>query len=435
MSIVDGGLLDNLPVDVAKQMGANLTIAVHLATKPLGANEPLSSVGVLGQAISVVIAANELRSIELADILVSVPLDKYTGMDYQKGAEIIKLGYEAAESKASVLSRLSVDEATWQAYLARRNARRRTMPEPQFVEVTGTKPKLATEIESQLSEYVGKPLDTVKFDRDLTFLLGNGRFSSIGYQMIEKGGQQGLQIIAREKEWSPPEVRPLIVIDGSQYDQVQFMLGARITFYDVAGFGSEWRNDLVLGSEHGIQSELYKPFGKKLQWFVAPRGYGFNQQLNVYHGGDLLAEYRNKEGGGNFDFGFVPSRSAEVRVGYRGAYQRLYPTIGSLPVGTVEGRVGETYLKFRLDGRNSPVIPTSGTDILFNSSWFDANPGAPGGFPVDNLWITRFFPVKKGASIYFNASGGTTFSYQQTGFPPFKLGAAPTFMRTGGMSS
>ena len=181
----------------------------------------------LGQAISVVIAANELRSIGQADILVSVPLDKYNGMDYRKGAEIIKLGYEAAESKASVLSRLSVDEATWQAYLARRNARRRTMPEPQFVEVTGTKPKLATEIESQLSDYVGKPLDTVKFDQDLTYLLGNGRFSSIGYQMIEKGGKQGLQIIAREKEWSPPEVRPLIVIDGSQYDQVQFMLGAR----------------------------------------------------------------------------------------------------------------------------------------------------------------------------------------------------------------
>ena len=95
------------------------------ATKPLEAKNRLSSVGVLGQSISVVIEANELRSIEQADILVSVPLEKYTGMDYKKGAEIVKLGYEAAESKASILSRLSVDEATWQAYLGSRNARRR----------------------------------------------------------------------------------------------------------------------------------------------------------------------------------------------------------------------------------------------------------------------------------------------------------------------
>jgi NTE family protein len=428
---VDGGLLDNLPVDVAKQLGAELTIAVHLATKPLGANEPLSSVGVLGQSISVVIAANELRSMEMADILVPVPLEKYTGLDYKKSAEIIKLGYESAASKASVLSRLSVDEATWQAYLARRNARRRTMPAPQFVEVTGTKPKLATEIENQLSDYVGKPLDTLKFDRDLTYLLGNGRFSSIGYQMIEKDNRPGLQIIAREKEWGPPDVRPLLVIDGSEYDQVQFMIGARITFYDLGGFGSEWRNDLVLGSEHGIESEFYKPFGKKLQWFVAPRGYGFNAQQNYYQGGTLLAEYRNKEGGGNFDFGFMQSRNAEWRLGYRAAYQRLYPTIGSLPVGEVEGRVGETYLKFQLDGRNSPVIPTSGTDALFKSSWFDANPGAPQGFPVDRLEITRFNPLKKGSSIFFHADGGTTFSYHQTGFPPFKLGGGPDFYAYG----
>lgn len=428
---VDGGLLDNLPVDVAKQMGADLTIAVHLAVKPLGANEPLSSVGVLGQSISVVIAANELRSIEMADILIPVPLEKYTSMDYKKGAEIIKLGYETAASKASVLSRFSVDEATWETYLARRNARRKTMPAPQFVEVTGTKPKLASEIESQLADYVGKPLDTVQFDRDLTYLLGNGRFSSIGYQMIEKGGKEGLEIIAREKEWSPPEVRPLIVIDGSEYDQIQFMLGARITFYDLGGFGSEWRNDLILGSEHGIQSEFYKPFGKKLHWFIAPRGYGFNAQQSYYEGGTLLAEYRNKEGGGNFDFGFVPSRNAEWRIGYRGAYQRLYPTIGTLPVGTVEGRVGESYLKFQLDGRNSPVIPTSGTDVLFTSSWFDANPGAPTGFPVDNIRIMRFNPVQKGSSIFFTGAGGTTFTYHKVGFPPFKLGGGPDFYAYG----
>src|SRR3954471_14883163 len=91
---VDGGLLNNLPVDVARDMGSDITIAIHLATKPLGANTPLSSVGVLGQSISVVIAANELRSMELADILVPVPLEKFSSTDYKKSDEIIKLGYD-----------------------------------------------------------------------------------------------------------------------------------------------------------------------------------------------------------------------------------------------------------------------------------------------------------------------------------------------------
>ena len=163
---VDGGLLDNLPVDVAQQLGADLTIAVHLETKPLGANEPLSSVGVLGRSISVVIAANELASMQKADILISVPLGEFSSTDYERYQEIVKLGYEAAASKASVLSRFSVDEATWQAYLAQRSARKKTAPPPQFVEVTGTKPMLVKEIQNKLADTIDKPIDTPELEQE-----------------------------------------------------------------------------------------------------------------------------------------------------------------------------------------------------------------------------------------------------------------------------
>src|SRR6185437_5725217 len=70
----DGGMLDNLPVDVAKDMGADITVAIYLQTAPLKPTAQLSSVGVLGRGISVMIAANELRSMQQADILVTVPL-------------------------------------------------------------------------------------------------------------------------------------------------------------------------------------------------------------------------------------------------------------------------------------------------------------------------------------------------------------------------
>src|SRR5262249_35889787 len=69
---VDGGMLNNLPVDVARQMGAEVVIAVHLKTKPLDPHEPLSSIGVLGESVDVVITSNELRSIEKADIVITV---------------------------------------------------------------------------------------------------------------------------------------------------------------------------------------------------------------------------------------------------------------------------------------------------------------------------------------------------------------------------
>jgi NTE family protein len=427
---VDGGLLDDMPVDVAKEMGADFTIAVYLQSKPLKADEPLSSVEVLAQSISAVIEANIRRSMRQADIVISVPSEKYNGMEYKKSAELIKLGYEAAQSKASALSRLSVDEATWHDYLAQRNARRRTALAPQFVEVAGTRPNLASEMEKELSDHVGKPLDPVKFDQELTYMLGNGRYSGIGYETLEKDGRVGLRVIAREKEYSPPEVRPLIIIDGGQFNDVQFKVGARITFFDVGGFGSEWRNDVIVGSEHELMSEFYRPFGKKLRWFIAPQGFIDNTQQNFFRQGDLLAQYRNRQAGGAFDFGVVPTRDSQLRIGYRAANQKIYPTIDALSYGTLEGRVGTTSLRYQLDRRNDPIIPTAGMDAFFRSSWFDANPGATSGFALSELRMTKYIPVKT-SSFFLTGAGGTTFTYHKTGFPPFELGGGPDFVAYG----
>ena len=121
----DGGLLNNLPVDVAQNMGAQLTVAVYLQTASFNAQQPLYSFSVLGQSLSVMIAANELKSMQMADVLVTVPLEKYTALDYDKAAEIIRLGYEAAESKSAILSKLAVDDAAWKQYLERREGRTR----------------------------------------------------------------------------------------------------------------------------------------------------------------------------------------------------------------------------------------------------------------------------------------------------------------------
>ncbi len=70
-------------------MGADVVLGIHLETEPLNPEATLPSYAVLGQSISVMIAANELRSMEQADILVTVPLQKYTTLDYDKADAII----------------------------------------------------------------------------------------------------------------------------------------------------------------------------------------------------------------------------------------------------------------------------------------------------------------------------------------------------------
>ena len=86
---VDGGLLDNLPVDVARAMGADIIIAVHLETPPIKAEQSLSAFTVLESSIDVVIAANELESMQKADVLIPVHTEAYSILDFQAAKKIV----------------------------------------------------------------------------------------------------------------------------------------------------------------------------------------------------------------------------------------------------------------------------------------------------------------------------------------------------------
>jgi NTE family protein len=420
----DGFMLDNLPVDVAKEMGADVTIAIHLETAPLDPNTDLSSFGVLGQSISVMSNVNVVHSMELADVLVVVPLQKYTSLDYNKADAIIKLGYEAAASKATVLSAFSVSEAEWEEYLANRNSRRRTAPVPTFVEVVGAPPAMAKPMATQLSHLAGQPVETKTINEDMMTIVGQGRFATATYSMMEKNGQQGLQVQAEEKSYAPPIVRPLILIDGSQFNNVLFSIGGRITFMDVGSYRSELRNDIIVGSQYELASEYFHPFTTTSYWFIAPR-FGVNsQQLNIYSGNTLQASYRLREALGGLDVGYGFGRTGEFRLGYEGGYEKITPEIGNVPTLPVtSGTTGDARIQYQLIDVDDPVIPRAGTNLLMYTKGFNTNPAAPGPFPVSEIQAQHFFRLSAPTSIYVSAFGGSSYGYK-TGVPSFSLGGS-----------
>jgi NTE family protein len=425
--LADGALLDNLPVDVAQDMGADLTVAVHLQTKPLDPKDPLSTFTVLGRSLSVVIAANELRSMEQADVLISVPLSDFSAFDYARADEMIKVGYAAAESKASVLSAFSLNDDDWNEYVARRNSRKRSnLPTPQFIQVPGATPDIAALIQNNLVSVIGQPLDAQTLDSQLNILTGMGRFSSIGYEIVDdKDGKPGLSIDAVEKTYAPPVVRPLISLDGSDYDNPRFNVGARVTFYDFGAFGRELRNDVILGSEYGITSEYYVPFKAGSRWFIAPRAFADNAPFDAYAQDKLVAEYRDRQIGGAVDLGYEFGRDAELRLGYQIEDQKFTPRIGDPNlVPSIHGRAGFTRVQYVLDRDDDAVIPRSGYDFRVVGKWHDAQPGSTEAFPSLEAEARYFKRLDKPSSLFFRASGGTTLGYQGVGIPVFSLGGS-----------
>ena len=187
---VDGGLLNNFPTNVVRGMGADLVIGVHLQTSSLKADASLSSFSVLDQSISVVIADNERRAMRDADIVITVPLLKYTSMDFNQAKDIGEAGYQAAAANADRLMELSVDEASWKRYLAEREARRKNAVVPLYVKVTGVSPDIAEPLAKEMSLETGHTVETAELDHEMMDVTGLGPFSGANYTMTEQDGRE-----------------------------------------------------------------------------------------------------------------------------------------------------------------------------------------------------------------------------------------------------
>jgi NTE family protein len=443
--LVDGGLLDNLPVDLVRQMGAEIVIAVHLKTQPLDPGKSLSSVGVLERSASVAIAVNEqasLATLEKADIVLTAHVQDFETTDYDKFQQIRAEGYKAAQDKSALFWHLAVNDQEWQGILDARKAKKKLAVVPQFVKVTGASGEVLAGLEDKVAGLAGKTLDPQELGDKMMKITGLGRFARAGYRQATQDGQTGLLIEAQEKEYAPPIAQALLTIDGSDYKNVLFQVGARVTFLDLGGFGSEWRSDLIAGSEYGIKTEYFHPFGTRTGWFVAAHGTVDSSPFNVYLRNRDLGQYRNRTLGGGLDLGYTLGRTAELRVGYETGYQKISEEIGTPVAPVVHGRYGMTVAQFRFDRFDDPMIPRSGARLESTFHFYDTKPGTLDMVPTAETRLGLATPLCheerelsssgeqhsprpcERSSVLLFASGGTSFSTRDTGFPPFSLGGA-----------
>ncbi|HXR32621.1 MAG TPA: patatin-like phospholipase family protein [Verrucomicrobiae bacterium] len=421
---VDGGLVNNLPTDVARNMGADVVIAIHLQISKTVAKEIQSAFSVLGRSVELVIAETEIRGMAGADLIVSANVEDFDSTDYQKSSALIQRGYDAAAEKAQILKPYALDDPEWAEYQRQIQSRRRSaIGTPQFVRVEGVSLENDRNIQNFLRPFVGKPISTPQLDEYLTRLTGLGRYDSVTYGMVRENGQDGLLVRVHEKTYAPPLFQPSFSLDGSEPDDVTFTLGSRFTFMDIAGERSEWRTDLQFGATYGIATELYRPFLPLSRWFFAP---SFNASQNtflVYRKHDPLADYRQDQVASGIDLGYSFNRFSELRVGYSVGYYDAYLRLGTPEFAPTSGGVAALKVRYILDHTNDPVIPTKGYYIQSLFHFYNAYPGATENFPTLQVTLNGFQPVSSQGSFFLTASGGTTFGFRHVGSPPpFFLG-------------
>ena len=426
--LADGGILNNIPTDVAKDMGADIILVVNIETQ-IGDRSSLQDlVGILGQTFYVATAENSRRSLRQADIIVAPDLENYGTFDFKAGEEIVKLGVEGAEQKVILLKSLALDDADWQNYLAAREAKIRSNvePIPEFLEIEGTKnPSAIRKIRQKLDDkYEEKPLEEKALENDLTELVGTERFDNIGYGTTTRDGKKGLLVRVYDPNERTDRATVLEVgfgVNNSANDDVNFNLRGRLTFYDVGGEGNEWRNDISIGSRTLLSTEFYRPLGDT-RFFAAPNAFYEEDKVNFYDDGDRLAEYTFRTTQAGIDLGYNVSRNSEVRFGYSIGYMKASRRIGSSLFAESGGKVSFASLRWNFDTRNDAQIPTSGVELRSSLDYYFDAPGATGGFPQAATEFSAFQSVKEKNIVFEFGKAGTTFGKTASLFQQFTLG-------------
>jgi NTE family protein len=421
-TLADGGLVNNIPTDVARQMGGEVVIAVDITT-PLASREGLQTLGgVLDQTISVMTIENDRRSLREADVVVAPDLGQYTRNDYSEAERLIELGYQGAAQKAAVLRAFALSEEEWKEYLAARDARKR---EPQrsadALQIAGASGHEQQQLDQSLDKYLHTTLDTRRLESDLTRITGEGRFDSLGYEGFVQGSTSGLRINAHEKSYGPPFIDLAVNASGTGVGAFEFATGFRVLFMDVWHHGGEWRNDLLLGSSDLVATEFYQPLGES-RFFVSPYTFFLNQSRNAFVNDRRVALYRDQRLGGGFDVGLNSGRRNEVRLGYRIFEGDLAALIGSQGLPRIHGSSSQIRLGYVFDELDNPAVPGRGERLTAELVHVFESPGVSRNFNQLQVQSWTFVPLSAKSSLFLNASGGTTFKRDASLFQIFSLG-------------
>ena len=361
---VDGGLVRNLPIDVARKMGVDLVIAVNLGSGYLPRDQLGSIVGVLGQMIAILTEQNVQRSLkELRkgkDILIVPDLGNITSGDFNRAAEAIKTGEVAARAAAAQLKHLSLSPEAYAAWRAGRPAPATDAAPIAVVEVQGLKLVNPAVFDTLIAHQQGRPLDRHRLEADIQDIYGSGDYQGINYRIQQRDGKEVLIVNATEKANGPGYLT--FGLNFSSDFQGDNFMGIRGTYRRtwINSLGAEWFATAQIGNVLDLYTEFYQPLRVDRAWFVAPYAGIGRVPLNVFQDGNRIARYDLTRVVAGIDLGATLGNDAELRVGVSGGLADMALEIGDprLP----EGQDNESGLRaaLRYDTLDSAFVPRQG---------------------------------------------------------------------------
>jgi NTE family protein len=297
-NLVDGGIASNLPIEVVRDMGADIVIAVDISTPLSDEDVSTSLLSVTGQLTGFLTRRNveaEIATLTAQDVLMVPDLGDIGTADFDRIAEAIPTGIESAEEHLAQLQRYSLGEAAFTEHVAARQ-----MPgAPPVIEFVRFENQSTISDEFLLGKIhssqpgeslIGRPLNVEQLQTGINQLYGLELFSHISYAVVQENDEHGLQILVKPKPYGPDYLQLGVKWQTSFNGEGNFNIALSLLKTEMNTWNGEWRNAVVIGEEPGVMTEFFQPLGDSGRWFAAARA-SFDQfNINQYQPGTTNIE-------------------------------------------------------------------------------------------------------------------------------------------------
>lgn len=411
--LVDGGVVENVPLSLARALGATRMIAVDVGSGLLPESALDSPLAVTYQTLSALMlrqTEQDLATLSPRDILIRPQLGDIGSAAFERVGEAVPAGVAAAEAALPRLREMALDDAGYAAWRAARGRRSFDPPLIAFLEVLGDDSRTARLVANRLSAHRRGELAVQALEDDVNTAYAAGDYARIGYHLVERDGATGLAITPQDKRWGPGFLRAGLSLSDDFRGRSGYQLSVEGRWTGLNTRGAELRGRLEAGLLTGGQFDVRQPFGGVGQYQLRPFiDYRAYEQPVAPTPGTTLAEFRITERTLGIELGWTPSPWWQVLLRGERGDDRIALRIGDPQVyAGSRGDWGALVAEVARDTLDSVKFPRSGSRTELGWTWVSTALGASAdGHALGFTWDKALSRGRH--SLLLGVRGRTTF--------------------------
>ncbi len=275
-TLVDGGLVNNLPTDVARRMGADILIIVQLPRESRSVDELDNLFSISSQSLGIIsdrTSSNIAKGMQAGDILIRPELNGIGTLAFDRATEAVDLGEQAAARHDQQLASL----ATTLRNFNRSVPGHTELPKPQElhvdrIEIQNQSPDVSNAaIASRITVSPACPVPIAQLERDLERIRGLDLFGIVDYEItVDEAGCQALNIITSEDPLGSTRLSFGLGLEDNFRGDAAYNASIALQMLGLNSLGGEARFLGQLGSRQRLLADFYQPVEPTQRWYVRP---------------------------------------------------------------------------------------------------------------------------------------------------------------------